>query len=285
MNHHRPSNLQKGKWSMFENAFEGKVVVITGGSRGIGFAAVKEFLKAGAKVCFLSHYEETGKAALAKLNEINPDYPVIWRCIDLCDEAAAKALFEEVEALWGRVDVLINNAGMDCSLPLTHVTTEKWNEVVATNMTSVYNMSRYAITSLKKTEGNIINVASVAGVHSSPSGIPYPATKSAVMSMTKTIAYALAPVGIRCNAIAPGVTHTEMIDGLPQFAKDSIGDTIPLKRSNHPAMARPEDIAYGMMFLASDAAEYITGTTLQVDGGYRPSNMHVFVDFDEEPRH
>ena len=273
--------------NMFEECkvFEGKVVVITGGSRGIGFAAVKEFLKAGAKVCFLSHYEETGKAALAKLAEINPDWPVIWRCIDLCSEEQAKALFEEVEALWGRVDVLINNAGISNDDALVHHTMENWQRVVDVNMTAVYNMSRYALSALKKTEGNIINTSSVSGVYGSPSGIAYPATKSAVMTMTKTIAYALAPVGIRCNAIAPGVTHTELIDNLPQFALDSIGGTIPLKRSNHPAMARTEDIAYAMMFLASDYAEYITGATLQVDAGYRPSNMHQFVDWGEAPRH
>ena len=273
--------------NMFEESkvFEGKVVVITGGSRGIGFAAVKEFLKAGAKVCFLSHYEETGKAALAKLAEINPDYPVIWRCIDLCSEEQAKALFEEVEALWGRVDVLINNAGISNDDALVHHTMENWQRVVDVNMTAVYNMSRYALSALKKTEGNIINTSSVSGVYGSPSGIAYPATKSAVMTMTKTIAYALAPVGIRCNAIAPGVTHTELIDNLPQFALDSIGGTIPLKRSNHPAMARTEDIAYAMMFLASDYAEYITGATLQVDAGYRPSNMHQFIDWGEAPRH
>ena len=273
--------------NMFEKAqvFAGKVVVITGGSRGIGFAAVKEFLKAGAKVCFLSHYEETGKAALAKLAEINPDYPVIWRCIDLCSEEQAKDLFEEVEALWGRVDVLINNAGISNDDALVHHTKDRWQAVLDVNMTAVYNMSRYAISALKKTEGCIINTSSVSGVYGSPSGIAYPATKSAVMTMTKTIAYALAPVGIRCNAIAPGVTHTEIIDNLPQFALDSIGGTIPLKRSNHPAMARTEDIAYSMMFLASDYAEYITGATLQVDAGYRPSNMHQFVDWGEEARH
>ncbi|MBP3654609.1 MAG: SDR family oxidoreductase [Oscillospiraceae bacterium] len=273
--------------NMFEECkvFEGKVVVITGGSRGIGFAAVKEFLKAGAKVCFLSHYEETGKAALAKLQEINPDYPVIWRCIDLCSEEQAKALFDEVEALWGRVDVLINNAGISNDDALVHHTMDHWKAVLDVNMTAVYNMSRYALSALKKTEGCIINTSSVSGVYGSPSGIAYPATKSAVMTMTKTIAYALAPVGIRCNAIAPGVTHTEIIDNLPQFALDSIGNTIPLKRSNHPAMARTEDIAYAMMFLASDYAEYITGATLQVDAGYRPSNMHQFVDWGEAPRH
>ncbi len=273
--------------NMFEECkvFDGKVVVITGGSRGIGFAAVKEFLKAGAKVCFLSHYEETGKAALAKLAEINPDYPVIWRCIDLCSEEQAKALFDEVEALWGRVDVLINNAGISNDDALVHHTMDHWKAVLDVNMTAVYNMSRYALSALKKTEGCIINTSSVSGVYGSPSGIAYPATKSAVMTMTKTIAYALAPVGIRCNAIAPGVTHTEIIDNLPQFALDSIGGTIPLKRSNHPAMARTEDIAYAMMFLASDYAEYITGATLQVDAGYRPSNMHTFVDWGEAPRH
>ena len=114
---------------MFEQAqvFAGKVVVVTGGSRGIGFAAVKEFLKAGAKVCFLSHYEETGKKALAKLQEINPEWPVIWRCIDLCSEEQAKALFEEVEALWGRVDVLINNAGISNNDALVHHTMDNWN--------------------------------------------------------------------------------------------------------------------------------------------------------------
>lgn len=272
---------------MFEKAqvFAGKVVVVTGGSRGIGFAAVKEFLKAGAKVCFLSHYEETGKAALAKLQEMNPDWPVIWRCIDLCSEEQAKALFAEVEALWGRVDVLINNAGISNNDALVHHTMDNWKAVVDVNQTAVYNMSRYAMSALKKTEGCIINTSSVSGVYGSPSGIAYPATKSAVMTMTKTIAYALAPVGIRCNAIAPGVTHTELIDNLPQFALDSIGGTIPLKRSNHPAMARTEDIAYAMMFLASDYAEYITGATLQVDAGYRPSNMHQFVDWGEDPRH
>lgn len=273
--------------NMFEESkvFEGKVVVITGGSRGIGFAAVKEFLKAGAKVCFLSHYEHTGKAALEKLQAIDPNYPVIWRCIDLCSEEQAKALFDEVEALWGRVDVLINNAGISNDDALVHHTMDHWKAVVDVNMTAVYNMSRYALSALKKTEGCIINTSSVAGVHGSPSGIAYPATKSAVMTMTKTIAYALAPVGVRCNAIAPGVTHTEIIDNLPQFALDSIGDTIPLKRSSHPAMAYTEDIAYSMMFLASDYAEYITGATLQVDAGYRPSNMHKFVDWGEDPRH
>ena len=167
--------------NMFEKAqvFAGKVVVVTGGSRGIGFAAVKEFLKAGAKVCFLSHYEETGKAALAKLAEINPDYPVIWRCIDLCSEEQAKALFEEVEALWGRVDVLINNAGISNNDALVHHTMDNWKAVVDVNQTAVYNMSRYAMSALKKTEGCIINTSSVTGVHSSPSGIAYPATKAA----------------------------------------------------------------------------------------------------------
>ena len=183
------------------------------------------------------------------------------------------------------LNVLINNAGISNNDALVHHTMDNWKAVVDVNQTAVYNMSRYAMSALKKTEGCIINTSSVTGVHSSPSGIAYPATKAAVISMTKYFAYALAPVGIRCNCIAPGVTHTEIIDNLPQFAIDSIGDTIPLKMSNRPAMARTEDIAYSMMFLASPYAEYITGACLQVDGGYRPSNMHQFVDWGEDARH
>ena len=114
---------------MFENEFKGKVVVISGGSRGIGFAAVKGFLANGAKVCFLSHYEETGAKALAALKEINPDYEVMTKAIDLCDFKAAQDLYKEVIAKWGRIDVLINNAGTDCPTWLTKLKQSEWDAV------------------------------------------------------------------------------------------------------------------------------------------------------------
>lgn len=253
---------------MFENAFNGKVVVITGGSRGIGFAAVKGFLAGGAKVCFLSHYEETGAKAMEQLKAINPDYEVMTKAIDLCDFKAAQELFKEVEAKWGKIDVLINNAGTDSSTWITKLKQSEWDDVVNLNMKGTFNMSKYAIPYLQKTQGCIINTASVAGVYGTPTGLPYPASKAAVIAISKSLAYSLADRGVRVNAIAPGVVATDLVNNLPQFAKDSIGDTIPMKR-----MGQPEDIANAMMFLASDAASYITGICLQVDGGYRPNNQ------------
>lgn len=253
---------------MFENAFNGKVVVISGGSRGIGFAAVKGFLAGGAKVCFLSHYEETGAKAMEQLKAINPDYEVMTKAIDLCDFKAAQDLFKEVEAKWGKIDVLINNAGMDSSTWITKLKQSEWDEVVNLNMKGTFNMSKYAIPYLLKTQGCIINTASVAGVYGTPTGLPYPASKAAVIAISKSLAYSLADRGVRVNCIAPGVIATDLVNNLPQFAKDSIGDTIPMKR-----MGDPQDIANAMMFLASDAASYITGTCLQVDGGYRPNNQ------------
>ena len=253
---------------MFENAFNGKVVGISGGSRGIGFAAVKGFLAGGAKVCFLSHYEETGAKAMEQLKAINPDYEVMTKAIDLCDFKAAQDLFKEVEAKWGKIDVLINNAGMDSSTWITKLKQSEWDEVVNLNMKGTFNMSKYAIPYLLKTQGCIINTASVAGVYGTPTGLPYPASKAAVIAISKSLAYSLADRGVRVNCIAPGVIATDLVNNLPQFAKDSIGDTIPMKR-----MGDPQDIANAMMFLASDAASYITGTCLQVDGGYRPNNQ------------
>ena len=253
---------------MFENEFKGKVVVISGGSRGIGFAAVKGFLANGAKVCFLSHYEETGAKALAALKEINPDYEVMTKAIDLCDFKAAQELYKEVIAKWGRIDVLINNAGVDSNTWLTRLKQSEWDAVCNLNQKAVFNMSKYAIDYLKKTKGCIINTASVAGVYGSPTGLPYPASKAAVIAMTKSMAYSFAPNGVRVNCIAPGVVETDMTAGMPDFAKKSVGDTIPMKR-----FGQPEDIANAMMFLASSAASYVTGACLQVDGGYRPSNL------------
>ncbi len=255
---------------MFENEFNGKVVVVTGGSRGIGFAAVKGFLAAGAKVCFLSHKEETGKAAMEKLMAINPNYEVFTRAMDLreCDWKAMKAVLEEVVEKWGRIDVLINNAGTDSHTWITKLKISEWDDVFNLNMKAMFLLSKYALPYLRDTKGCIINTASVAGVYGAPTGIPYPTTKAAVIGFTKSLAYSYADKGVRVNCIAPGVVDTDLVGDLPQFAKDSIGNTIPMKR-----FGQPEDIANAMMFLASSAASYITAQCLQVDGGYRPSNL------------
>ena len=255
---------------MFENEFNGKVVVVTGGSRGIGFSAVKGFLAGGAKVAFISHYEETGKAAIEQLKAINPDYEVFYKAMDLaeCDWKAMKEFLEEVDSKWGRIDVVINNAGTDSPTWITKLKISEWDNVLNLNLKAMFLMCKYSLPFLRKTKGCIINTASVAGVYSQPTGLPYPASKAGVIALTKSIAYAMADKGIRVNAIAPGVVNTDMVKGMPDFAKESVSGSIPLGR-----FAEPEDIANAMMFLASSAGSYITAQCIQVDGGYRCNNL------------
>lgn len=130
-------------------------------------------------------------------------------------------------------------------------------------------MSKYAIKYLKKTKGCVVNTASVNGIFGTPAGLPYPASKAAVIGMTKGLAWTFAPLGVRCNAVAPGVVNTDMLAGTSEPMKKTLAGTIPLKR-----IGEPEDLANAILFLASDAASYITGQTLQVDGGFRPVNAY-----------
>ena len=254
---------------MFENEFNGKVAIVTGVSRGIGFATVKKFLASGAKVCFLSHYVETGAKAMEALKAINPDYEVMTKAIDLCDYKAAQDLFAEVEEKWGRVDILVNNAGVDCSTPLAKIKQSEWDDIINLNMKAIFNMSKYGIKYIKKHKGCVVNTASVNGVFGTPAGLPYPASKAGVIGMTKSLAWTFAPLGVRCNAVAPGVVDTDMLASTPQAMKDTIAGGIPLKR-----IGQPDDLANAILFLASDAASYITGQCLQVDGGFRPINSY-----------
>ena len=186
----------------------------------------------------------------------------------LHDYKAVQELYKEIIAKWGRLDVLVNNAGTDNSTWLTKLKQAEWDAVCNLNMKGPYTMMKYAIPHLIKTKGCIVNTASVAGVYGCPTGLPYPASKAALIAMTKSVAYSFADRGVRVNAVAPGVVNTDMVANMPQFAKDSVGDTIPMKR-----FAEPEDIANGILFLSSSAASYVTGVCLQIDGGYRPNNL------------
>ena len=243
-----------------------KVVVVSGGSRGIGFATVKKFLSYGAKVCFLSHYEETGAKALAELKEINPDYPVMTFHPDLCSFEEVSAMFQEVVSAWGPVDILVNNAGTDSGKFLHRLTMEDWKEVMDVNINAMFVMCKFGVKSMdRKKGGAIVNTASVAGVYGTAMGLPYPVSKAGVIGLTKSLANELSPFRIRVNAIAPGVIATDMVAGLNDLAKNSIEGSIPYKR-----MGDPEEVANLITFLASDAAGYIPGQTIGIDAGYRP---------------
>ena len=249
---------------MFENEFKGKVVLVTGGSRGIGFAAVKGFLAAGAKVYFLSHYEETGAKALAALKEINPDYEVMTKAIDLCDYKAVQELYKEIIAKWGRLDVLVNNAGVCEYAPLEDHTTAQWDKVIATDLTSVFLMTREVAPLFREQGyGRVVNIASVGAIQAGATQIGYFAAKGAVLQVTRALAAELAPYGVLVNAIAPGVFDTEMTHD----ALEAEGSLVLKNRTVLKRFADPVELVPQMLVFASEANTYCTGQTIYVDGG------------------
>ena len=167
---------------MFENEFKGKVVLVTGGTTGIGYATVKSFLAAGAKVYFLGKEGEDVSKQLEELKSINPDYEFKHKAITLTDYKAAQELYAEIEEMWGQLDVLVNNAGVDSSIPIHKMKQSQWDYVMDTNIKGTFNMTKYAIKMLKKTKGCIVNTASVAGIYGAGCGCPYPVSKAGVIA-------------------------------------------------------------------------------------------------------
>ena len=246
---------------------EGKVAIVTGGTRGIGYTIVKEFLKNGAKVALAGSRKETVDEALAKLAEEGLTDNVMGISPALTDPDAVKAAFDEVVARFGRLDVLCNNAGVSSRTPLVDYTLEEFEKVIDLNVNAVFVCSQAAarIMIAQGDGGAIINTSSMVGQHGQPSGSAYPASKFAVNGLTLSLARELARHRIRVNAVAPGVTHTDMVDALPESVIKPLIESIPLGR-----MGEPEDIANAYLFLASDMADYISGAVLPVDGLSRP---------------
>lgn len=243
---------------------EGKVAVVTGGTRGIGFATVQKFLENGAKVALLGSKNDTVEKAIAQLKEQNPNYEVIGFYPNLTKEEEVRKTFEKVENNFGSIDILVNNAGISSRTPLQDYTEEEYDKISNLNIKSVFVCSKVAVSYLKKTKGVILNTSSMVSIYGQPSGVMYPASKFAVNGITKSLARELAPSGIRVNAVAPGITETDMVKSLPEEVIKPLIQTIPLGR-----IGRPEDIANAFLFLASDMASYITGIVLSVDGAAR----------------
>lgn len=238
-----------------------KVVIITGGTRGIGYETVRKFLENGAKVALLGSREESVNKALAKLKEENSSYEVIGFYPDLTKEEEIRKAFEKIEKEFGKIDCLINNAGLSSSTKIEEYTTEEENKIIDLNIKAVYLCSKVVVPFLKKTKGSIINTSSMVSIYAQPSGCLYPMSKFAVNGLTKALSRELAGFGIRVNAVAPGITETDMVKNLPKEMIEPLINSIPLKR-----IGTPVDIANAFMFLASDMASYITGEILQVDG-------------------
>ena len=241
---------------------QNKVALITGGSRGIGNATVKAFLRAGATVILTASSLENAQKSVAALRKEFPDGVVDGIAPDLTCMECVRKNYEEIAEKYGHLDILVNNAGVSDSTPLDGYTEELFDKVIDLNVKGVFTSTKAAAAIMERQgSGVILNTTSMVSVYGQPSGFAYPASKFAVNGITLSLARELGPKGIRVNAVAPGITETDMIKAVPKEVIEPLIKQIPLRR-----LGQPEDIANAFLFLASDRASYITGVVLQVDG-------------------
>lgn len=238
---------------------DNKVVLITGGSRGIGAELVKSFAKAGAKVVFT--YRSSKDAADALIAECDGEVSAFQS--DASNYEQAEALIKSVMEKHERIDVLINNAGITKDNLLLRMNEEQWDSIMDINLKSVFNLTKHCLKPmLKQRAGSIINMSSVVGVFGNAGQSNYAASKAGIIGFTKSIAKEIGSRGVRCNAIAPGFIATEMTEVLDDKVKDNYIAGIPLKR-----LGSTDDVSNLSMFLASDQSSYITGQVISVCGG------------------
>ncbi len=286
-----------------------KVAIITGGSRGIGYATADAFLREGATVILAASSKESANKAVNSLKEkypdriiagISPDLSSLesvrsefreatskYGCVDILVNKAVNSLkekypdriiagispdlsslesvrseFREATSKYGCVDILVNNAGVSESTPFIEYTEEAFDKVMDLNVKGVFNATRAASECMvARGNGVILSTSSMVSIYGQSSGIAYPASKFAVNGLTVSLARELGPKGIRVNAVAPGITETDMMKAVPKSVIEPMIAQIPLRR-----LGQPEDIANAFVFLASDEASYITGVVLSVDG-------------------
>jgi 3-oxoacyl-[acyl-carrier protein] reductase len=239
---------------------EGKNALITGGSRGIGKAIVEIFLTHGANVAFT--YQSSEEKANAMVAELSVKGKVIAIRSDASQYQAAEELVNQVVTAFGGVDILVNNAGITRDNLILRMSEEQWDEVIQTNLKSVFNLTKQVMRPMMKARsGSIINVSSIIGLKGNAGQSNYAASKGGIIAFTKSIAQEIGSRNIRCNAIAPGFIETDMTHALGEEAKESFVKNIPLKR-----LGSPEDIANTAVFLGSDLSSYIYGQTISVCG-------------------
>lgn len=239
-----------------------KIAIITGSSRGIGKAIAILFAAEGANV--IVNYLNNKERAEEVVNEIiSKGGNALAIKADVSDENQIKAMIDEVISKYGKIDILVNNAGIVFDIPFMNKTTEQWKKTLETNLIGAFLCCKYTIPHMKE-NGRIINIASINGIDAvSAESMDYDASKAGMISMTKSMAKELAP-NILVNAIAPGWIDTEINKDLPKDYVQAEIQRIGLKR-----FGKPEEIAKAALFLASDDASYVTGSTLVVDGGYK----------------
>lgn len=241
---------------------EGKTAIVTGGTRGIGYEIVKKFLEAGAKVALFGSRKETVEKALGQIKEKMPKAEVMGLYPALGEYQEVEKAIQEVQESFGQIDILVNNAGISARESIYEYSPEEFDKIMTLNVNAVFHCIRAAVPFMKaQGGGSIINMSSMVSIYGQPAGCGYPASKFAVNGLTKSLARELGKDQIRVNAVAPGVTRTDMVAALPPEMVQRISATIPLGR-----VGEPEEVANAVLFLASDLASYVTGTILSVDG-------------------
>ena len=237
---------------------EGKVAIITGGSTGIGKAIATKYRDYGADVIIANRSEDSGKAAA---ESVGCDF---IQC-DVSDAQQVQSMIEETVDMHGQLDVLVNNAGIGQVGTLENMTLDEWEAVMSINLNGTMYGTRAALPFLRKTNGAVVNIASIYGLVGGPSAVAYASAKGAIVNFTRSVAVDYAKENVRVNSICPGFVKTPMTDpvfGDEEFYEYVHGQT-PMGR-----VAEPEEVAGVAMFLASDEASYITGANIPVDGGW-----------------
>tara|TARA_B100000749_G_scaffold175995_1_gene135945 strand:- start:859 stop:1608 length:750 start_codon:yes stop_codon:yes gene_type:complete len=242
---------------------ENKVALISGGARGMGAVEAKLFAEEGAKVIIGDMLEEEGRKVEAEINEAGGE--CVFVLLDVSSEEAWQNAVNEAVSRYGKLDILVNNAGIYRAHNVEETTSDEWDQVMDINAKGVFLGTKHAIPAMRDAGGgSIVNISSVAGLVGSRATSAYNASKGAVRLLTKSTAIQYASDGIRANSVHPGTIETPMTEGFladPSMRQDRM-DRTPIGR-----LGKPEDVAYGALFLASDEASFMTGSELVIDGG------------------
>jgi NAD(P)-dependent dehydrogenase (short-subunit alcohol dehydrogenase family) len=248
--------------------FKDKVAVVTGAAKGIGQATALAFAHAGARVAILDPSREEAEKVISQIQDFKGQ--AVALPTDVSKEAEVRAAFEEITSRWGRLDVLVNNAGIYYQADAVQTPLDVWEMVLAVNLTGAFLCIKYAVPHMVKNGGGVIvNVASEAGLVGIKGQVAYNVSKGGMIALTRSCAVDFAQMGVRVNCICPGTTDTPLVQAAIQRAPDpaaarrALESSRPLNR-----LGRPEEIAAAILFLASDQVGYATGAVLSVDGGY-----------------